>query len=68
VKAMEFQVLTRKQKQEILRRNREAMRAIEAKRIALGVCRHCAGPIPCWSPAGDKSKPLPPEPEQKEEK
>ncbi|HST17768.1 MAG TPA: hypothetical protein VLK36_08880 [Gaiellaceae bacterium] len=22
-------------------------------RLAAGVCRHCGGPVPCWSPEGD---------------
>lgn len=23
------------------------------ERLAAGVCRHCGGPVPCWSPDGD---------------
>ena len=23
------------------------------ERLAAGVCRHCGGPVPCWSPEGD---------------
>jgi len=26
---------------------------IEAARVAAGVCRHCGGPVPCWSAFGD---------------
>lgn len=34
-------------------RNREALRDLDAKRVAAGTCRHCGGPVPCWSPSGD---------------
>jgi hypothetical protein len=37
------------------RRAREERRAIDAKRIAAGKCRHCGGPLPCWSAFGDRS-------------
>lgn len=30
-------------------------RELDAKRIAAGVCRHCAGPVPCWSRCGDSA-------------
>jgi len=23
------------------------------ERLGAGVCRHCGGPVPCWSPDGD---------------
>lgn len=23
------------------------------ERLEAGVCRHCGGPVPCWSPDGD---------------
>lgn len=26
---------------------------IDARRVRLGVCRHCGGPVPCWSRMGD---------------
>ena len=26
---------------------------LDAERVAAGVCRHCAGPLPCWSLYGD---------------
>jgi len=26
---------------------------LNAERVARGVCRHCGGPVPCWSPYGD---------------
>jgi len=26
---------------------------LAAARKAAGVCRHCGGPVPCWSPYGD---------------
>lgn len=29
------------------------IRELEASRLARGVCRHCGGPVPCWSPFGD---------------
>ena len=29
------------------------IRELEADRLARGVCRHCGGPVPCWSPFGD---------------
>lgn len=27
---------------------------IDANRVAAGVCRHCGGPVPCWSGFGDQ--------------
>lgn len=29
------------------------IRELEARRAAAGHCRHCDGPIPCWSEFGD---------------
>lgn len=42
------------------RRRREvsaekSLEEIDAKRVAAGVCRHCGGPVPCWSPFGDRA-------------
>jgi len=31
---------------------REALR-IERRRVKAGLCRHCGGPLPCWSVYGD---------------
>lgn len=30
-----------------------SLREINAKRKVAGVCRHCGGTVPCWSPYGD---------------
>jgi len=42
-----------------LRRDDKALAArvhqIEADRVASKVCRHCGGPVPCWSPFGDQA-------------
>ena len=35
--------------------NRDALAKLKAERLAEGVCRHCGGAIPCWSPWGDKA-------------
>lgn len=32
---------------------RLALEKIAADRVAAGTCRHCGGPVPCWSPYGD---------------
>lgn len=32
-----------------------APEAIDLVRAARGVCRHCEGPLPCWSEWGDKA-------------
>lgn len=31
----------------------EARLALDAKRVAAKLCRHCGGPLPCWSEFGD---------------
>ena len=31
------------------------MAKMDAGRVAAKVCRHCGGPLPCWSPFGDAS-------------
>jgi hypothetical protein len=42
------------------KRGGEAKRAsallaeLARERIAVGVCRHCGGPVPCWSEFGDQ--------------
>ena len=28
---------------------------LHAKRVAKGRCRHCGGPVPCWSYFGDEA-------------
>lgn len=28
-------------------------RELDADRVERGVCRHCGGDVPCWSPYGD---------------
>lgn len=33
--------------------NRAALDRIAAERVEAGLCRHCGGPVPCWSPYGD---------------
>ncbi len=33
--------------------NAQALKRIDEDRVARGVCRHCGGPLPCWSPSGD---------------
>jgi hypothetical protein len=38
--------------------DRAAARAVAqvvARRVAAGLCRHCGGPVPCWSPYGDRA-------------
>jgi hypothetical protein len=30
------------------------LRELDAQRVAAGVCRHCGGPVPCWSEHGDQ--------------
>lgn len=37
------------------RRAGELLDRIAAERLAAGVCRHCGGPVPCWSPFGDRA-------------
>jgi hypothetical protein len=32
---------------------RAAAEAVDRIRVEAGVCRHCGGPVPCWSPHGD---------------
>jgi hypothetical protein len=32
---------------------RARLRELEARRAAAGLCRHCGGPVPCWSEFGD---------------
>jgi hypothetical protein len=47
--------LALKERRELERRNREAVARIHAERVARGTCRHCDGPLPCWSPFGDRA-------------
>lgn len=35
--------------------NRRAVEELHAERQAAGTCRHCGGPVPCWSPFGDEA-------------
>jgi hypothetical protein len=37
------------------RANATGLKEMNAKRIAAGLCRHCGGAVPCWSPFGDIS-------------
>lgn len=30
-----------------------ALQRLNDTRVAAGVCRHCGGRVPCWSPSGD---------------
>lgn len=32
-----------------------ALARLEKERVALGVCRHCGGPVPCRSEFGDRA-------------
>jgi hypothetical protein len=32
----------------------QLLRDLNAQRTAAGVCRHCGGPLPCWSSFGDQ--------------
>jgi hypothetical protein len=32
-----------------------AVKQIRRERMARGLCRHCGGPVPCWSAFGDES-------------
>ena len=32
---------------------RDMLARLDRERVAAGVCRHCGGPVPCWSPYGD---------------
>jgi hypothetical protein len=32
-----------------------AVKQIARDRAARGVCRHCGGPVPCWSAFGDEA-------------
>lgn len=32
---------------------RKGIARIDAKRMKAGLCRHCGGPVPCYSPFGD---------------
>lgn len=34
---------------------RDMLRNLNRERVARGVCRHCGGKIPCWSPYGDRA-------------
>jgi hypothetical protein len=45
--------VTRTEKARLRQQNALAIQAIYAKRVAAGVCRHCGGPVPCWSDFGD---------------
>lgn len=33
--------------------NRSMLAQVDADRLAAGKCRHCGGPVPCWSSFGD---------------
>lgn len=35
--------------------NRASLAKIAEDRVARGRCRHCGGPVPCWSPYGDSA-------------
>lgn len=37
------------------RKQRDMIARVNREREAAGVCRHCGGPVPCWSPFGDKA-------------
>jgi hypothetical protein len=45
--------LTKKQREERARRIQRASKKMDADRVARGVCRHCGGEVPCYSPWGD---------------
>lgn len=34
-------------------KGRAALHALEERRTAAGLCRHCGGAVPCWSEFGD---------------
>lgn len=36
-----------------LRKFARVMRERERERVKAGLCRHCGGPVPCWSAFGD---------------
>jgi hypothetical protein len=31
----------------------DLIKQLDRERVKQGVCRHCGGPVPCWSPYGD---------------
>lgn len=37
----------------VTRENIRVLAALDQDRIGAGLCRHCAGPVPCWSEFGD---------------
>ena len=45
----------REQAARVTRENVEAIERINRMRTEAGVCRHCGGPVPCWSPFGDSA-------------
>ncbi len=47
--------MTRADKARIRQQNGLALEVIHAKRVAAGVCRHCGGPVPCYSEFGDQA-------------
>lgn len=42
-----------KQQRDAAAATRKMLDDMNADRVARGVCRHCGGPVPCWSPYGD---------------
>ncbi len=46
-------VLREEQRRVRLERTHAAIRRLEDERSARGLCRHCGGPVPCWSAFGD---------------
>ena len=43
----------REQREARAKAARDLLDKLNAERVAAGVCRHCGGPVPCWSPYGD---------------
>jgi hypothetical protein len=37
----------------ISKQTRALIDTLDRERVRKGVCRHCGGPVPCWSPYGD---------------
>jgi hypothetical protein len=35
--------------------DKKRLDAIDQQRVSAGTCRHCGGPIPCWSEFGDRA-------------
>ena len=47
--------MTEAERAQRIKQLEEATKRLRAERVAAGQCRHCGGPVPCYSEFGDQA-------------